>query len=87
MTTMESPQIQVTSYDDTNKKVQDDDDDLDKELESFIATRTVEERKVCIMQLYSVILTFLRLMGKGGGGEEGVKCSLWNLTEFHVVSI
>ncbi|XP_048767786.2 coiled-coil domain-containing protein 181-like isoform X2 [Ostrea edulis] len=45
MTTMESPQIQVTSYDDTNKKVQDDDDDLDKELESFIATRTVEERK------------------------------------------
>lgn len=86
MTTMESPQIQVTSYDDTNKKVQDDDDDLDKELESFIATRTVEERKVCIMQLYSVILTFLRLVGKGGG-EEGVKCSLWNLTEFHVVSI
>lgn len=68
MTTMESPQIQVTSYDDTNKKVQDDDDDLDKELESFIATRTVEERKVCIMQLYSVILTFLRLVGKGGGG-------------------
>lgn len=70
MTTMESPQIQVTSYDDTNKKVQDDDDDLDKELESFIATRTVEERKVCIMQLYSVILTFLRLVGKGGGGRK-----------------
>lgn len=45
MTTMESPQIQVTSYDDTSKKVPEQ-DDFDKELESFIETRKNEESKV-----------------------------------------
>ena len=46
MTTMESPQTRVTSHDDTSKKVQDD-DDFDKELESFIANRKEEESRVC----------------------------------------
>lgn len=45
MTTVESPQIQVTSYDDTSKKVPEQ-DDFDKELESFIETRKSEESKV-----------------------------------------
>lgn len=45
MTTVESPQIQVTSYDDTSKKVPEQ-DDFDKELESFIETRKNEESKV-----------------------------------------
>ncbi|XP_062605607.1 coiled-coil domain-containing protein 181-like isoform X2 [Saccostrea cucullata] len=45
MTTMESPQIQVTSYEDSSRKVPDDDDDIDKELESFIATRKNEDEK------------------------------------------
>lgn len=54
MTTMESPQIQVTSYDDTSKKVPEQ-DDFDKELESFIETRKNEESKVrTAWELYAV---------------------------------